>query len=285
MMDVVVAKHGALLLLPRDTLLCVCRLLTVQHLTSVALTCHDLHDIAVSDDLWRLLFAARYAPIVADAFGGACPPPPLPLSWRAHYHAFSHSWMRRAKDVGRTFMAISGRAYDVSDYWLEDHPGGPTFVLSAAGTDATSVFALAGHSDNAHNILSLFHLPSLDDFVPQASSSRHCSSAPPACGRACSETGELARAGGRSRPSSERLPASLRGMLDALHALYALARSARGRQQLVQSIGQLVHAALIDMERRGRDGKDGVGTIQKLTPVAWHLASAELSTLADELTR
>ena len=69
----------------------------------------------------------------------------------------------------------------------------------------------------------------------------------------------------------------------AADVLRVLAGSAQGRQQMLQSLGNLLHAALVDLDRSGREPKGGEWggeSIQRLLPVTWHLACVELATLS-----
>ena len=265
-------------LLPRDVLLRIFRALEPRAiLADLGATCHELCTIATSDDLWRLLVHERFKVVIEYAFDGVCPPPLRELSWRAHYYDFSATWMLRAREAGHVIMIIAGHVYDATDY-VDDHPGMPAFLRSAAGTDATATFNLAGHSANAHQILRRFAVPILDPFLPPMRGAAVGTSASARRGTACSEVDVTARRRGPSDGFGHPSPASWRGVLDVLRVLVC---SSEGRRQLVHSMGSLLHAAAVDMERTGRDPKGGEArTIQRYLPVAWRVANDELYALS-----
>jgi len=119
---------------------------------AVGPACFALYEVASSDELWQLMFNVRFGTVLVCIFGGACPLPPPAVSWRSHYFDLARTWMLRAKAAGRVLFSIHGHVIDATGY-LDLHPGLPEFLLSAAGTDATEIFALAGHSQNARRIL------------------------------------------------------------------------------------------------------------------------------------
>ena len=53
------------------------------------------------------------------------------------------------------FYTDPPQVYNVTEY-LDDHPGGEAILLGVAGTDATSAFEDAGHSDDARETLVKF---------------------------------------------------------------------------------------------------------------------------------
>ena len=65
-------------------------------------------------------------------------------------------------------------------------------------------------------------------------------------------------------------------------SLHVLARSAHGRRSLLDALGNLLHAAVVDMDRKGRDprGGDAEGGIQRFLPVIWRASCVELWTLS-----
>ena len=287
-------RHGRglpcpLLALPRDALLSVCCALDSADITRLGLACHELAQITTCDDLWQLIMLQRFAPVIDLAFDGACPHPRRGVSsWRAHFLEFSHTWMLRAKqDCGRVILAVSGKVYDATEY-VDEHPGMPAFLLSAAGTDATSAFYLAGHSRNAHRILRQFAVPALDAFQPRRGG-RASPGAQSAKGRTRSCDDSLAdddardaraRAGKGLGPSDAR--SELVSWRDVISTLHVLARSPQGRRQLWSTAGNLLNAAVVDMERVGRDPIDSaeIGSIQRFLPVVWRLSCDECAALA-----
>ena len=164
-----------LLSLPRDLLEHVLSFLGAAEIIATASpACVALYEAAASDNLWREVLLHQYRVVLDLAFGGACPTPPAGLSWRLFFFEFRRSWMRLAKGdwesgdyhsgdggshrgSGRAILTIreakagEPHVYDVTEY-VDDHPG-LGFLLDAAGTDATEVFRLAGHSKNANRIL------------------------------------------------------------------------------------------------------------------------------------
>ncbi|KAJ5318341.1 stearoyl-CoA 9-desaturase [Penicillium atrosanguineum] len=60
-----------------------------------------------------------------------------------------------AKSDGRALVAIAGVVHDVA-HFINEHPGGKTFIVSAIGKDATATFngGVYQHSNAAHNLLS-----------------------------------------------------------------------------------------------------------------------------------
>jgi len=199
--------------------------------------------------------------------------------------------MLRAKESGRVIMSIAGHVYDATDY-VDDHPGLPAFLLSAAGTDATAAFKLAGHSANARSILRRFAVPALDAFLP------------PHCRRTAGATshGRENGGGGEGHGEGDLMAEALsatelwRTTLGVLDVLRVLTRRAEGRRLLRHALSNLLHAAVVDMERAGREptakGEDSILTlsedaewrggagIQRFLPVVWRLACVELSTHA-----
>ena len=273
--------------LPRDVLFAICGALPAHDVvSSLGCCCRELHHSTASDSLWRQLLHATYQPVIAQAFGGQLPPPRCGLSWRAHFFDFASTWMLRAKEHGRTILTISGHVYDATDY-VEDHPGMPSFLLSAAGTDATAVFGLAGHSANARRILARFAAPELDAFQPGRRGERSAGR----CGAASSEAAESDAATVSTFPRGGELDSLADDERDgrpawrhALRVLLALARSPQGRRQILSSAGQLLQAAAVDVERAGRDPRAGEA-IQRHLPVVWRLSCAECGALARMLTQ
>lgn len=270
------ASSSLLLALPRDvlTLVLLSDVLSAGEIvTAVGMCCGELHALAASDELWQLLMQRRYRPVIEHAFDGLLPAPPLGFSWREHYFEFAHVWMLRAKEHGRCILRISGKIFDATDY-VDDHPGLPEFLLSAAGTDATAVFGLAGHSSNAHLILRRFAVPSLDEFSP-----------PPERSSASAHTGSAGGAGSQAAESEaddaliESAGAGSSVWASALRVVHTLARSKQGRRQLLSSVACVFHAAMVDMERLGRDPREGEA-IQRYLPVAWRLSCVECGALA-----
>ncbi|KAI1180700.1 hypothetical protein F4777DRAFT_259177 [Nemania sp. FL0916] len=61
---------------------------------------------------------------------------------------------------GDTWMIIHGQVYNVTDY-LHDHPGGADVLADVAGKDASEEFDNAGHSEDASEIMALYHIGKL----------------------------------------------------------------------------------------------------------------------------
>lgn len=55
------------------------------------------------------------------------------------------------------WIIIKGRVYDVTAF-LDDHPGGPSVLADAAGTDATEQFERAGHPANVQKTMDKYHI-------------------------------------------------------------------------------------------------------------------------------
>ena len=275
-------------------------------------TCYRCYAIAASDELWQIMLARHFACVIDHAFHGKCPLPLAPLSWRAHFFSFSGTWMLRAKeDEGRILMVIGGHVYDATDY-VEEHPGLPSFLMSAAGTDATTAFLLAGHSENARTILRGFAVPSLDPYQPRAraggasiggaSSSSGCSSSESDRRVHCTSSigGAYASIVGRSNAH-----AATGRLQRSLEILGVLLGSANGRRKVLEAIGSLLSAGIVDLERTGRDPvrnggpTEGGGElsadlsdlaalkrptagsgIQRFLPVVWHLSCVELASFS-----
>ena len=278
--------------LPDDVLQHVVKHLTPREVVCrVGATCYRLYAVAATDGLWQAMFREQYATIINVAFQSRMPLPLPPLSWRAHFFSFENTWMLRAKEEGRVLMTIAGHVYDATDY-VDAHPGLPSFLLSAAGTDATTAFLLAGHSDNARTILRQYAVPELDAFRPQAQGSSGSS------GSAYSHAWHSA--GGRRSSCDDLCPTvgRLRGFRDVLRVLLG---SADGRRKVLDTIGSLLSASLVDLERTGREparyGRDEEGDgssddlaplkqastsagIQRFLPVVWHLSCVELSSFS-----
>lgn len=279
---------AALLALPRDALLTLCSVLDPADIAAVGGTCRELSELAASDELWRHKLLQRFAPVIKLAFGDVFPQPRSLLSWRAHYMEFGCTWMLRAKqDHNRVIFTIGGHVYDATSY-VDDHPGMPAFLLSAAGTDATSAFQLSGHSANAHRILRLFAVPALDRFQPpRLDRSGSWGGSYPAGVRsgAAANIDEVIH-DGRALPakrwSPQSSPSHFATWRAVIHTLHVLARSAQGRQSLWGAASNLVNAAVVDMDRLGRDPIDAGegGAIQRFLPVVWRLSCVECAALA-----
>ena len=296
---------------PEDVLGHVVVRLRPQEVVRLGQACYSLYAFAASDSLWRTMFGAHFDAIVTHAFGGICPPPRAPLSWRAHFFQFSNTWMLRAKDEGRLLMTIHGHVYDVTDF-AEHHPGMPAFLHSAAGTDASVAFALAGHSQNARRFLRELAVPALDPHQPRArgsggggggggggSSRGRSSVAVDGAGASLGDASHVATstrgaAAGHAAGSSSTTASRLHCIHRVVGVLSVLLRSAHGRRKLLDSLGSLLSAGLVDLERTGRDPverhapADAPKTaldagIQRLLPVAWHLSCVELADLSRQL--
>ncbi|TLD10483.1 hypothetical protein PgNI_06635 [Pyricularia grisea] len=63
-------------------------------------------------------------------------------------------------EPGNYWLILHGKVYNVSSY-LDDHPGGKELLEESAGTDATSDFDFAGHSEDAIKALDGFLVGSL----------------------------------------------------------------------------------------------------------------------------
>ena len=83
-----VKEDGAgspLLSLPRDVVLTVLAKLEPRSVIALGAVARELRELSLSDDLWRLLFASRFQPVIEHAFGGVCPGPlRSTLSFRRH---------------------------------------------------------------------------------------------------------------------------------------------------------------------------------------------------------
>lgn len=157
-------------------------------------------------------------------------------------------------------------------------PGLPDLLLSAAGTDATDAFRTAGHSRNAHRILARFACPLLDEC--DANIRRHALELATLAARPLRTPPWRGRRGAffeddeRAEPTPWRAAARM-----ALGVMTDLASSAQGRRQLFSSASALLSAALTDMERVGRDPREG-DVIQRHLPVVWRATCAECGALA-----
>ena len=287
--------------LPEDAILRVLVLLPPQEIVRLGQCCYQLYAITASDALWRTMLCAHHEVVLEHAFRGSCPSPLAPDSWRAHFFSFESMWMLHAKAEGRILMTIAGRVYDATDF-VDLHPGLPAFLLSAAGTDATSAFTLAGHSQNAWRILREFAMPALDPYQPQARGGSSWRSV----GSSRSKIdGCLPDGTPTSDPSTLTSSSHSASRISRLHwcfdILNVLLRSARGRRKLLDCISSLLSAGLVDLERIGRDpverraepsdalapkpaGNDSPG-IQRMLPVQWHLSCIELTSLSKLLQR
>ncbi|KAI0877315.1 hypothetical protein GGS24DRAFT_143257 [Hypoxylon argillaceum] len=71
-----------------------------------------------------------------------------------------------AKDVAAhntstdVWMTIHGQVYNLTNYLL-DHPGGAELLVDVAGKDASEEFDNAGHSEDASEIMALYHVGKL----------------------------------------------------------------------------------------------------------------------------
>ena len=61
-------------------------------------------------------------------------PEPVPVESK-----YSMSNIAKNNSTSSCWAAISGKAYDLTD-WISEHPGGAGAIVSICGTDATSVF-------------------------------------------------------------------------------------------------------------------------------------------------
>ena len=302
--------------LPRDLLLQILSLLDPSDVVVGGACCKALQHLSACDDLWQMLLWRHYAPVLRLAFGGRLASPLPPLSWRQHFFSFRNLWMVQAARPPhcRAIFSIRGHVYDATDF-VDDHPGLPAFLLSAAGTDASAAFALAGHSENARKILQRFAVPSLDPFQPQPSwpcgggsaasgeslgvgGGRESGSGPSGSGPSGSgPSGSGPRGGSQSRPSppvdgggggggargeggssSDGVSGEGGGARAVFGLVRGLMRTAEGRRQLVDALCGLVYAAVVDLERSGREPvgiqqrvKPGTAAagIQRFLPVMW----------------
>jgi hypothetical protein len=302
--------------LPRDLLLQILSLLDPSDVVVGGACCKALQHLSACDDLWRMLLWRHYAPVLRLAFGGRLASPLPPLSWRQHFFSFRNLWMVQAARPPhcRAIFSIRGHVYDATDF-VDDHPGLPAFLLSAAGTDASAAFALAGHSENARKILQRFAVPSLDPFQPQPSwpcgggsaasgeslgvgGGRESGSGPSGSGPSGSgPSGSGPSGGSQSRPSppvdgggggggargeggssSDGVSGEGGGARAVFELVRGLMRTAEGRRQLVDALCGLVYAAVVDLERSGREPvgiqqrvKPGTAAagIQRFLPVMW----------------
>ena len=282
-----------LLVLPSDLLLAVLSLLKPSDIIhAVGLTCRKLRKASVSDELWRLMLESTYGTVIQIAFGGRCPHPMLPLSWQQHFLEFRSLWMLLAKAEGRILFTINGHVYDATEY-EDHHPGLPAFLHSASGTDASIAFALAGHSDNARRILRRFAVPALDAFQPRrrssgcfgcdaASSIEKLGSVSGSGGRHA-ETGAAngisgGSSGGSGGGSGGGSSSGASRWRSGWRVARVLLRSPVGRQQLLDAACGLANAAVIDLERTGRDPvesqrkAESSAGLTRFLPVMWETA-------------
>ena len=249
--------------LPVDVQHCVLCRLSPHEVARLGATCRALASAVSSEALWREVIMHSFGPVVQLAFDGECPAPLPTQTWREHCFDFERTWMLRAKtERARAFVQLSGRVYDATDY-LEDHPGSPAFIWSAAGTDATAVFALAGHSDDARHQLLRFHVPPLDRFAlgrrGERQRRRHSAStdsamaeniAPTAAALAAAAPASTV-AGGIPLPTESAASAGT-GASTACAVVYALLRSPHGRSRLLHAFTNLAAAAITDLDRMAR---------------------------------
>lgn len=59
----------------------------------------------------------------------------------------------------RALIAVAGLAHDMTDF-IDEHPGGKTFIASAIGQDATAIFngGVYDHSNAARNLLAKYRV-------------------------------------------------------------------------------------------------------------------------------
>jgi predicted heme/steroid binding protein len=68
------------------------------------------------------------------------------------------------------WIIIKGRVYDVTNF-LDDHPGGPSVLADAAGTDATEQFERAGHPANVQKTMDKNHIGIIEAATTNSDSS------------------------------------------------------------------------------------------------------------------
>lgn len=81
-------------------------------------------------------------------------------------YRFTRAMVAKHTCHGDAWVIVHNKVYDCSAF-LDEHPGGPASILSAAGTDATKVFKQI-HSIDSHEIFGNYLLGEIDD--------RHCDS-------------------------------------------------------------------------------------------------------------
>ena len=206
------------------------------------------------------------------------------MPWRLHYLDFGRTWMLRAKEVGRAVFTIHDHVYDATEY-LHWHPGSSEFLLAAAGTDATELFELAGHSQNARRILKRFATPHLDPIQPSllvhgtrlVRSAHRGSEQLSPCGVLPAQ-GKCSAIRISSPPTtpkklnpslcwcfSNRMQAQRAHLVAAqeqspsiMLLLWYLFFDPAGRRQLVHLLGKLLSAGFADLERSGREPFTGL---------------------------
>ncbi|KAF9924825.1 hypothetical protein FBU30_005274 [Linnemannia zychae] len=89
-------------------------------------------------------------------------------------YRFTRAEVARHTSRGDAWVIVHSKVYDCSAF-LDDHPGGPASILSAAGTDATKVFKQI-HSLESHEIFGNYLLGEIDHHLGHGSDkcgSRH----------------------------------------------------------------------------------------------------------------
>ncbi|KAK5815604.1 nitrate reductase [Linnemannia elongata] len=90
-------------------------------------------------------------------------------------YRFTRAMVAKHKSHGDAWVIVHNKVYDCSAF-LDEHPGGPASILSAAGTNVTKVFKQI-HSIDSHEIFGNYLLGEVDDC--HSDNSGNCSSMSP----------------------------------------------------------------------------------------------------------
>lgn len=82
-------------------------------------------------------------------------------------YRFTRAMVAKHSSHGDAWVIVHNKVYDCSAF-LDEHPGGPASILSAAGTDATKVFKQI-HSIDSHEIFGNYLLGEVDDYHCESS--------------------------------------------------------------------------------------------------------------------
>lgn len=138
----------------------------------LATTCRGLQLVVDADERWRAMATRRFT-----AIRGLLSSPEHSFamehglgSAKERYFTLSDTWLTLAAERGMSLVTIHGHVYDITSF-IDEHPGGQSLLLAAAGGDATRAWEYVEHSEHACRILRAYARPDLD--LPPEGTLRH----------------------------------------------------------------------------------------------------------------
>mmetsp|Transcript_27285 Transcript_27285/g.58776 ORF Transcript_27285/g.58776 Transcript_27285/m.58776 type:complete len:302 (-) Transcript_27285:378-1283(-) len=192
-------RPPVLLELPSELLSIIAAQLDAYSLLALASVSCELNAASANPHVWSTLLHRQYRKILDALFDSQAPQPSAGCAWKTHYFRFSSRWKKLAMArSGRMLLVISSaeaapqpvswsgcdwHVYDEADQEIADltdsprtfgvydvtdfarrHPGADELLLKAAEErDASSLFAITGHSNEARKILQALVVPGLEE--------------------------------------------------------------------------------------------------------------------------